>query len=264
MPGAIWTGTISFGLVTVPVRMVSATRDLDVHFHQIDAETRERIEIRRVCAQDEQEVAWEEIGRGYELDGQLVTLTDEELASAAPQRTHTIEIEEFVDAGAIDPAQLDKPYFLLPDSDAEAVTRAYRLLRDAMARSDRVAIGHVVLRSNEYLVALRERDGLLALTTMFFADEIRDASEIGAVPAGDAASVSPAEVTTAVQLVDALSQDFDPARYEDRNRERLLALIHSKQKSKKAKPKPAQEPAAPQPVPDLMAALKRSLERARQ
>jgi len=145
MPRGIWSGTLSFGLVAVPVRMVSATRDRDVHFHQVDAQTGERIEVRRLAEADGAAVPWEEIGRGYELDGQLVTFSDEELAAAAPERTHTIEIEQFVDLAAIDPAQFDHPYFLVPDSESNGALRAYRLLRDAMAQTGQVAIGRVVI-----------------------------------------------------------------------------------------------------------------------
>jgi DNA end-binding protein Ku len=262
MPPGIWTGTLSFGLVAVPVRMVGATRDRDVHFHQVDAKTGERIEVRRVCEIDGGEVAWEDIGRGYELDGQLVVLTDDELAAAAPERTHTIEIEEFVDADAIDPAQLDHPYFLIPGTDSEGVVRAYRLLRDAMASSGQVAIGRVVLRSSEYLVAVRERDELLSMTTLLFADEVRGAAEIDAIPVGPTGEPTRGEITQAVKLIDAMTQSFDPSSYEDRYRDRLLELINSKRKTNKVEaPKPVDD-AAPDPVPDLMAALKESLERA--
>ena len=265
MPGAIWTGTISFGLVAVPVRMVTAARDLDVRFHQVDARTGERVSNRRVAEADGAEVSWDEIGRGYDLDDQLVVLTDDELAAAAPERTHMIEIEEFVDAGEIDPAQFNQPYFLLPGSDAQGVTHAYRLLRDAMAASGRVAIGRVVLRSNEYLVAVHERDQLIALSTMLYADEIRDASEIDAIPRGDAWAPKPGEVDTAVALIDAMTKEFDPDAYEDRDRSRLLELIDSKRASKAGAPA-AKEPedSGSQPPPDLMAALRASLERAQQ
>jgi DNA end-binding protein Ku len=262
MPAGIWNGTLSFGLVAVPVRMVSATRDLDVHFHQVDAETGERIQVHRVCEADGQEVAWEDIGRGYDLDGQLVTLTDEELEAAAPERTHTIEIEEFVDLEAIDPAQFDHSYYLVPSSDSEGTTRAYRLLRDAMASANQAAIGRVVLRSNEYLVAVREHDDLLALTTMLFADELRSVDEIDAIPDGAVGEPKRAEVAQAVKLIEAMTRDFDPAQYEDHNRERLLQLVESKRKNKRAKPPKPEEPQA-EPAPDLMAALKASLERAR-
>ncbi|MGH2843337.1 MAG: Ku protein [Solirubrobacteraceae bacterium] len=264
MPGAIWSGAISFGLVTVPVRMVSATRDLDVHFHQIDGATGERIEIRRVAEPDGQEVAWEEVGRGYDLDGQLVTVSDRELAQAAPERTHTIQIEEFVDAAAIDPAQLDRPYFLLPDAEAEGVIRAYRLLRDAMAGSRRVAIGRVVLRTNEYLVAVGERDGLLALTTMVYADEIRSESEFPAIPTAQEWAPSRGELTAAVKLVRALSGDFEPDSYHDRDRERVRQMIAARLEGTSAESTEVEAPAATAPAPDLMAALRASLERVAQ
>jgi DNA end-binding protein Ku len=260
MPQGIWNGTLSFGLVAVPVRMVSATRDLDVHFHHVDAETGERIQIHRVCEADGEEIAWEDIGRGYDLDGQLVTLTDDELAAAAPERTHTIEIEEFVDLDAIDPAQFDHPYFLVPASDSEGTTRAYRLLRDAMASTNQVAVGRVVLRSNEYLVAVRERDDLLLLTTMLFAGDLRGNDEIDTVPSGSTGEPKRGEVTQAVKLIDAMTEEFDASSYEDRYRARLLDLVQRKRKSKTAKLEPIDEP-TPEPVPDLMAALKASLER---
>ncbi|MDE3131311.1 MAG: Ku protein, partial [Acidobacteriota bacterium] len=263
MPAGIWSGTLSFGLVAVPVRMVGATRDLEVRFHQVDAQTGERIQIHRICETDGQEVPWEDIGRGYELDGQLVMLTDEELEAAAPERTHTIEIEEFVDLEQIDPAQFDHPYFLVPSSDSEGTIRAYRLLRDAMASTNQAAIGRVVLRSNEYLVAVREHDQLLALTTMLFADELRGADEIDAIPAGAVGAPQPGEVAQAVELIDAMTRDFDPDSYADRHRERLLELVERKRRSRKrAAPPQAPEPEL-EPAPDLMAALRQSLERVR-
>ncbi len=264
MPSTIWTGTISFGLVAVPVRMVSATRDLDIHFHQVDGRSGDRVSNRRISELDSKEVSWDEIGRGYELDGQAVVLTDDELSAAAPERTHMIEIEEFVDSSEIDPAQFDHPYLLLPGSDTEGVTRAYRLLRDAMAKTGRTAIGRVVLRSNEYLAAVHERDDLLALSTMLYADEIRDAAEIDAVPSGDAWASKRGEVTAAIELIDAMSVDFDPSAYEDRDRQRLLELIQSK-RARKGKAAAVSEPEAQssEPPPDLMAALRESLARAR-
>jgi DNA end-binding protein Ku len=265
MPSTIWTGTISFGLVAVPVRMVNATRDLDIHFHQVDGRTGERVSTRRISELDGDEVPWDEIGRGYELDGQTVVLTDDELAAAAPERTHMIEIEEFVDSSEIDPAQLDHPYLLLPGSESEGVTRAYRLLRDAMARTGRMAIGRVVLRSNEYLAAVHEREGVLSLSTMLYADEIRDASEIDAIPSSEDWPAKRGEVSTAVELIDAMTRDFDPTSYEDRDRKRLLEMIESKsaRKGKRVAAKQPQERGA-QAAPDLMAALRESLARARE
>jgi DNA end-binding protein Ku len=259
MARGLWTGTLSFGLVAVPVRMVSAVRDRDIHFHEIDEKTGERIEIRRTCEKDKKEVGWEQIGHGYELDGKQVVLSDEELAAAAPERTRTIEIEQFVELEAIDPAHFDHPYFLLPDSDSEGVTRAYRLLRDAMSATEQVAIGRVVLRSKEYLVAVRERDELLSLTTMLFADEIRDPASLDAVPSGRSGAPRRGEVAAAVKVIDAMTRELDPSRYEDCHRSRLMKIIQRKRRSGEVEI-PDIEP-EPDPVPDLMAALKESLAR---
>jgi DNA end-binding protein Ku len=261
MARGLWSGTLSFGLVAVPVRLVSAVRDCDIHFHEIDEQTGERIHVRRTRENDTEEVPWAQIGHGYELDGTAVVLSDEELDAAAPQRTRTIEIEEFVELGAIDPAHFDHPYFLLPDSESEGVTRAYRLLRDAMSGSAQVAIGRVVLRSKEYLVAVRERDGLLSLTTMLFADEIRDPAQLDAVPSGRTGAPRRGEVDQAVEVIEAMTRNFDPARYRDCHRARLMKVIESKRRRGEVQI-PELEP-EPDPVPDLMAALKESLARAR-
>ena len=256
----LWSGTLAFGLVAVPVELVSAVRDMDVHFHEVDGRGR-RVEVRRVCAQDGKEVPWEQVGHGYELDGKLVVLSDEELAAAAPERTRTIEVEEFVPLEQIDPAAFDHPYYLLAQGGAEGVTRAYRLLRDVMADEQQVAIGRIVMRSREQLVAVRERDGLLALSTMRFADELRDPGETGDVPSGRRAAPRRAEVDRALKVIDAMTRDFDPARYEDCHRTRLLRLIRRKQRGGEVEV-PAVEP-EPEPVSDLMAALEASLSRVR-
>ncbi len=262
MAHGLWSGTLSFGLVAVPVRMVSSVRDRDIHFHEIDEKTGERIEIRRTCEKDKKEVPWEQIGHGYELDGKQVVLSDEELGAAAPERTRTIEIEQFVELHAIDPAHFNHSYFLLPDSESEGVIRAYRLLRDAMSSTDQVAIGRVVLRSKEYLVAVRERDGLLSLTTMLFADEIRDPESIPAVPSGRAGAPRRGEVDQALEIVNAMTRDFDPTRYEDCHRSRLMKIIQAKRRTGEVEI-PDVKP-EPDPVPDLMAALKESLARVKQ
>jgi DNA end-binding protein Ku len=259
MARGLWSGTLSFGLVVVPVRMVSAVRDRDIHFHEIDERTGERIEIRRTCEQDREEVPWEQIGHGYELDGKQVVLADEELAAAAPERTRTIEIEQFVALDEIDPAHFDHPYYLLPDSSSEGVVRAYRLLLEVMSSARQVAIGRVVLRSKEYLVAVRERERLLSLTTMLFADELRDPASIADVPTGRAGAPRRGEVDRAVEIVDAMTRAFDPARYEDCHRSRLMKIIQAKRRTGEVK-RPEIEP-EPGPVPDLMAALQESLAR---
>lgn len=259
MARGLWSGTLSFGLVAVPVRLVSAVRDRDVHLHEIDTKTGERIVVRRTCAKDGKEVPWEEIGHGYERDGHQVVLSDDELAAAAPERTRTIEIEQFVELSAIDPAHFDHPYLLLPDSGAEGVTRAYRLLLEAIAASELVAIGRLVLRTREYLVAVRERDGLLSLSTMLFADEIREPEELDAVPSSRADAPRRGEVAQAAKLLQGMARDFDPARYEDCHRSRLLKVIQKKRRNSEIEI-PEIEP-EPSPAPDLMAALKASLVR---
>jgi DNA end-binding protein Ku len=258
MARGLWSGTLAFGLVAVPVELVSAVRDRDVHFHEVDERGR-RLEVKRTCEKDGREVPWEEVGHGYELDGRLVVLSDEELAAAAPERTRTIEVEEFVPLEQIDPAHFDHPYYLLPQGGAEGVTRAYRLLRDVIAEQEQVAIGRIVMRSREQLVAVRERDGLLALSTMLFADELRDPRSIDAVPSDRRSAPSRRELREALGVIEAMTRDFDPSRYEDCHRARLLRLIRRKQRGGEIEI-PDVEP-EPEPAPDLMAALEASLSR---
>jgi DNA end-binding protein Ku len=255
MARSLWTGTLSFGLVNVPVALYSAARDLDVHFHQLHEKDGARIETRRFCKKEEREIPYEEVGHGYELDdGTQVVLTDEELDAVAPAKTRTIDIQAFVDQAEIDPILYDHPYILLPTGEAQGPLRAYRLLVDTMAQTDRVALGRFVLRTKEYLVTVRVRDGLLALTTMLFHDEVRPTKDIdtgGRKPAK-------AQLEQAVTLIEALSVDWDPSRYEDRYRQRLLDVVKRKQKGQTIEaPEPADEPA---PVDDLMAALRRTLD----
>src|SRR4051794_21430186 len=172
MPRAMWSGSVSFGLVNVPVALHSAARDLDVHFHQIHEPSNARIEVRRVCSKEGKEVPWEEIAHGWDEGSKCVMVTDDELESLEPRRTKTIDIEAFVDLEEIDPVHFDHPYWLAP-TGGEGAARAYALLGKVMERSERVAIGRFVLRTKEYLVALRFRDGAIALSTLLFADEIR-------------------------------------------------------------------------------------------
>jgi len=254
MSRALWSGTLSFGLVNVPVRLHSAVRDHDLHFHQLHEKDGARIETRRFCEKEDAEVPWEEIGHGYERkDGTLVVLTDEELAAVAPRRTRTIEIGAFVDVADIDPIYYDHPYFLVPAGEAEGVRRAYKLLVEVMRDRDQAALGRFVLRTKEHLVAVRVRDGLLSLTTMRFHDEVRPTKGI------DTGGRKPAkkELDQAVRLVEALSTDWDPERYEDRYRKRLQQVVRRKRQGKTIKPPEREE--APQPASDLMAALKQSL-----
>jgi len=259
MARSLWTGSISFGLVNVPVALYSGVRDLDVHFRQLHEKDGAPIDTRRFCSEEDKDVPFEAVGHGYELDdGAQVVLTDEDLAAAAPRKTRTIDIEAFVDVDEVDPVYFDHPYFLAPVGEAEGNLRAYKLLVKVMQSTDRAALGRFVLRSKEYLVLVRVRDDRLALTTMLFHDEVRPAKDVdrgGRKPAK-------AQLDAAKALVQALSVEWDPARYRDCYRERLLAVIERKRKGKKiTAPKSGREPGGP--PPDIMAALKESLERAR-
>jgi DNA end-binding protein Ku len=149
MPRSLWTGSLSFGLVNVPVALYSGVRDRDLHFRQLHEKDSAPIEVRRFCSKEDEEVAFEDIGHGYDLDGKQVVLTDEELATAQPRKTRTIDIEAFVDLAEVDPIYFDHPYVLAPSGEAEGVKRAYRLLAEVMSRSDRAALGRIVLRTKE-------------------------------------------------------------------------------------------------------------------
>ena len=259
MPRPIWSGSLSFGLVNVPVKLMSATRDLGVHFNQLHENDMSRIEVRRVCSAEGEEVPWEDVARGYELEsGELIMLTDEELEAADPKKTRTIDIEAFVDLEDIDPVFYDHPYYLVPDSN-EAAVRAYHLLRTVMERSGQVAIARFVLRTKEYLVAVRTRGEAITLTTMLFHDEVRSAEDVGI---DEPAKPKKAQVDQAVTLVKSLQRDFDPVNYDDEHRKRLLALIDKKRKGEEIE-LPA-EPETPKAVPDLMAALEASIQRMKQ
>jgi DNA end-binding protein Ku len=254
MARSLWTGSLSFGLVNVPVALYSAVRDLDLHFHQLHEKDAARIDTRRFCAEEDKEVPLEEIGHAYDLEtGKTVVITDEDLEAVAPRKTRTIDIEAFVDLDDVDPVYFDHPYFLAPTGDSEGPRRAYQLLVEAMGRSDRVALGRVVMRTKEYLVAIQVRDDRLALTTMRFADEIRPTKDIetgGKKP-------SKQQLDQAVALIEALSTEWEPGAWKDCYRARLEDVIDRKRKGKRISA-PKQEK-APSPVPDLMAALERSL-----
>jgi DNA end-binding protein Ku len=259
MARALWSGSVSFGLVNVPVALFSAARDLDVHFHQIHEPSKARIEVRRVCSKEGKEVPWEEIAHGWSPSHpptKCVMVTDDELASLEPRRTKTIDIEAFVELEEIDPVHFDHPYLLAP-TGGEGAARAYALLAKVMERSGRVAIGRFVLRSKEYLVALRVREGAIALSTLLFADEIRE------VPSDAKPKAKPkkSHVDEAVRLIKELSCDFDPDSYEDRHRQRLEKLVAQKKKGKEIEI--PEDPETPEPVSDLMDALRESLKAAR-
>jgi DNA end-binding protein Ku len=255
MPRTLWSGSLSFGLVNVPVQMVSAARDLDYRFHQLHEKDDVRIEQRRFCSKEDTEVVWEEVAHGYDLDGKQVILTDEELASVQPRKTRTIDIEAFVDLADVDPIHFDHPYYLVPAGESEGTLRAYRLLLEAMERAERVALGRLVMRGKEYLVAVRVREGALALTTMLFHDEVRspDAIETGGK------KPTKKGLENALAIMEELATDWEPERYTDCFRERLKRVIDRKRKGERIRaPQPQPQPA---PAPDLMDALQRTLAR---
>jgi DNA end-binding protein Ku len=257
MARALWSGSLSFGLVNVPVQLFSGVRDTDLHFRQLHAKDHTPVEIRRFCADEDVEVPWEEIASGYETDDdELVILTDAELATAAPRKTRTIDIEAFVDVEAVDPIYLDHPYVLMPAGDAEGTLRAYRLLYEVMDRTERAALGRFVLRTKEYLTLIRARNDRLVLTTLLWHDEVRETNGIPTPTKRDKPAKK--EVDQAVALIEALAEDWDPSRYEDSYEKRLKKIIREKSKGKTIEvPESEKEPS---PVPDLMAALEQTLE----
>jgi DNA end-binding protein Ku len=255
MPRAIWSGAISFGLVNIPVKLYSAVSKKTVRFHQIDAESGGRVRQKRV-GPDGEEIAYEQIVKGYEIGpDRYVTITPEELEALEPQKTRTIDIEDFVDLEQIDPIYYDHPYYLAPDTGA---AKAYRLLVDAMEDSGKVAVARVVLRSKEHLVAIRPREGALAMETMLFADEVIPADSLEELAAADGdVQTSDRELAMANQLIDSLASDFEPEKYRDEYRERVLDLIERKAQGETIV---IEEPEAePEKVPDLMAALEASI-----
>ena len=258
MPRAIWSGAISFGLVNIPVKLYSAVSRKTVRFHQIDAESGARVRQKRVGG-DGEEVPYEQIVKGYEIGpDRYVTITPEELESLEPQKTRTIDIEDFVDLEQIDPMYFDHPYYLAPDTGA---AKAYRLLVDAMEDSGKVAVARVVLRSKEHLVAIRPRNGALAMETMLFADEVISTEALEELGADADVATSDRELTMARQLIESLASDFEPEKYRDEYRERVLDLIERKAQGETIV---IEEPSAePQKVPDLMAALEASIAQAK-
>jgi DNA end-binding protein Ku len=257
MARSLWSGSLSFGLVNVPVQLFSGVRDTDLHFRQLHAKDHTPVEIRRFCADEDVEVPWEEIASGYETDdGDLVILTDAELATAAPRKTRTIDIEAFVDVAAVDPIYLDHPYVLMPAGDAEGTQRAYRLLYEVMDRTERAALGRFVLRTKEYLALIRARGDRLLLTTLRWHDEVRETKGVPTPTKRDKPAKK--ELDGAVALIEALAEDWDPSRYEDSYEKRLKKIIREKSKGKAIEvPETEKEPS---PVPDLMAALEQTLE----
>ena len=260
MARVIWTGALAFGLVNIPVGLYAATEDRTVHFNQFQKGTSDRIRYKRVNERTGEEVNYRDIVKGREVDDDTyVLLTDDELESVEPGRTRTIDItESSVDLAEVDPIYFQRTYYLAPRGDG--ADRSYELLQKAMADTNRAGIATLVMRSKEYLVAVRPQAEILALETMYFADEIRDPVEAtGYEPSGQPAR--PREVTIARQLIESMTTDWDPASYVDTYRERVEELIESKRTGETI------ETAAPAPQPskvvDLTETLRRSVEEAR-
>ena len=260
MPRALWSGAISFGLVSVPVKAYTAVRDHSVHFHQLDPKG-SRIKYEKVSASSGKEVGADDIKLGFETSkGHYVEFTQDELDELQPASTRTIEITDFVDLAAIDPIFYDHTYWLAPDGDAAA--HPYALLRDAMDDEQRVGIGPVVMRTKQYRAAIRPVKGALALSTMRFADEVVPSTDIDGVPSRRGAAKADKETKLARQIIGALANEWKPERYHDTYTEELKGLIEKKRKGQKitVEPEAKKEDAD---VVDLMAALEESVKKAR-
>ncbi|GIJ57870.1 non-homologous end joining protein Ku [Virgisporangium aurantiacum] len=258
MARSIWTGVVSFGLVSVPVKVYSATKDHDVSFHQFEKGTGDRIRNKRVNERTGKEVEYGDVVKGAEVsDGNYVMLDADELDSVAPGRSRSLEIHTFVDRAEIDPMYYQKSYYLGPGSDETVNT--YALLRDAMADADRVAIGTLVMRGKEYLAAIRADGDVLVLETMFFADEIRTPAKVlDSVPSR--AKAKPKERAIAVQLIDSMTAKWKPAAFRDTYTDRVTKLIAAKAKGKEVTV--AEEAPTATKAVDLLEALRASVEAA--
>lgn len=259
MPRAIWSGAISFGLVNIPVKLYSAVSRKNVQFNQLDARTNARVKQKRVSAEDGTEVPWEQIVKGYELgSGQYVVVTDDELAALDPVAVRTIDIEEFVDLDQIDPIFYDAAYYLAPDKSA----KPYALLCRAMHESNKVGIARFVMRTKQYLAAVRPQGEHLLLSTMVYADEVNDPAEIPELADAEGVEVNERELDMAIQLVDSLAAAFEPGKFHDTHRQAVLELIERKAEGAEVLV-PAAAPQE-QKVVDLMAALEASVAAAKQ
>jgi DNA end-binding protein Ku len=261
MPRSIWTGAISFGLVTVPVKLYSAVNRKTVRFHQLSGKTGVRIAQKRVDPQSGEEVAYEDIVKGYELaPDRYVLIEPGELETLQPKKTKTIEIEDFVELAQIDPIFYDHPYYLAPGPGG---AKPYRLLLEAMAETEKVAIARVVIRSKEQLVAIRAMGDVLEMATMLFADEVSSPDRLDELPDPKEVKTTKREVDVAKQLIGSLAGDFEPEKYSDTYRADVLALIERKAEGKEIAVQPEAED-VPAPAPDLMSALKASLDAVRE
>jgi DNA end-binding protein Ku len=261
MPRAIWNGSISFGLVNIPVKLYNAVSRKNVSFHQIDAESGARIKMQRVSSKTGEEVPYERIVKGYELSPERYVLIEpQELDALDPEASHSIDIEEFVDLADIDPLFFDAAYYLAPGKAAE---KPYALLAKAMEEQGKVALARFVMRTKQYLAAVRAKEGMLLLSTMVYADEVVPPEQLPELETIDSVKVNDKEVAMAAQLIDSLSADFEPERFKDTYREQVLDLIERKAAGEEIVIEDAPAPDATSVV-DLMAALEASVAEARQ
>lgn len=256
----MWTGTIGFGMVTVPVKLYSAVDRKTVRFHQLSGKSGVRVAQKRVDPSTGEEVPYAELVKGYELaPDRYVVIEPGELETLEPKKTKTIEIEEFVDLSQIDPVYYDHPYYLAP---GQGGSKPYRLLLEAMRDTGKVAIARVVIRSKEQLVAVRPMGDVLGMATMLFADEVLAPERLDEVADAAEVKTTKRELDIAKQLIDSLAGDFRPDAFQDTYREQVLALIERKAQGKAIVVQPSPEEAAA-PAPDLMSALKASLDAVR-
>jgi len=257
MARATWSGSISFGLVSVPVKLYPATRPQTVHFNQLEEKTGARVRYQKVSDKSGKELDNDEIVKGYELaSGKYVTFTDDELDELAPEGTRSIDIEDFVDIGDIDPMHFDTAYWAAPSGDG--ASKPYALLAQAMEESGRIGVGRFVMHTKQHLAAIRPVDGSLAVETMLFPDEVVAAKDIDGLPSR--AKVTSKELKAAQQLIDSLTDDWKPSRYHDTHREELLDRIERKAKGEDITTEPGTEDTEGAEVLDLMAALQASVE----
>ncbi len=258
MPRAIWSGSISFGLVNVPVKLYSAVHSQGLSFHQFEEGTNARVRNKRVSEKTGKEVDYDDIVKGYEVKkGQYVMVDPDELAGFAPRASRTIDIEDFVALDEIDPIYFDATYYLAPEN-SDGARKAYALLLKAMEEHGKVAIGRLVMRNKQYLAAIRPLDKVLAVSTMRFHDEVVSPSDIEGIPTGRSAPrAAPGEVKMASQIIDSMSREWDPKRYEDTYRVQVLDFLKKKAAGKEIVVE--EEPEEQSNVTDLMAALEASL-----
>ncbi|WP_431951716.1 Ku protein [Actinacidiphila sp. bgisy167] len=258
MARAVWSGVLTFGLVSVPVQLFTATESHTIRFNQIQRGTSDRVRNKRVNERTGEEVPLEEIVKGFDMGDEYVVVEPEELDEIAPGRSKALDITGFVDLEKVDPIYFDRSYYLAPRGQEYA--KVYTLLHQALARSGKVGVATVVMRNREYLVAVKAEEDVLALHTLHWADEVRDPRrEVGSIP--EAQDVADRELQTAVQLVDALSIDWDPHAYHDTYQEKVRELVEAKRSG--AVVEKGEAPPSSTNVIDLMAALQASVDRAK-